>query len=401
MNVKSSKQLENTLRQALVRVRQDTKQREEKLDKKFWSEMTIPFSLGEGLNTYTKSELDAIRRYLEIKNASSLKKAELIALFQEEIPGLIKRVALKWDDERFSLLVKMARNGGYIHSPEMDNAQIKYLRDTGFIFTGVLNGKRVLALPEELNNEMLTLEDDLKLRSIIKRNTDWIKLTSGLLYYYGTLSVKKITEMLEEYTKVPLHFGDYHHVIQEAVSFHKQIVIDDNGFSNRRVFDSNRVKHEHEVRKNIPFYPFTKEQLMEASDPDFIDRNRHATQLVNFIKQNFDAEKLDVDKIVEECVYATRNGQNLNEVIQYLSRIFIFDREELLGNLVDKVVQLMNNTREWNLKGHTSIELRNLYEKPSKSAEASIKPLINKAKVGRNEPCPCGSGKKYKKCCGR
>ncbi len=23
------------------------------------------------------------------------------------------------------------------------------------------------------------------------------------------------------------------------------------------------------------------------------------------------------------------------------------------------------------------------------------------AKVGRNDPCPCGSGKKYKKCCGR
>lgn len=23
------------------------------------------------------------------------------------------------------------------------------------------------------------------------------------------------------------------------------------------------------------------------------------------------------------------------------------------------------------------------------------------AKIGRNEPCPCGSGKKYKKCCGR
>lgn len=23
------------------------------------------------------------------------------------------------------------------------------------------------------------------------------------------------------------------------------------------------------------------------------------------------------------------------------------------------------------------------------------------ARVGRNDPCPCGSGKKYKKCCGR
>jgi len=29
-----------------------------------------------------------------------------------------------------------------------------------------------------------------------------------------------------------------------------------------------------------------------------------------------------------------------------------------------------------------------------------IKTKIAEKKVGRNEPCPCGSGKKYKKCCG-
>jgi len=26
-------------------------------------------------------------------------------------------------------------------------------------------------------------------------------------------------------------------------------------------------------------------------------------------------------------------------------------------------------------------------------------PVLAEAKVGRNDPCPCGSGKKYKKCC--
>lgn len=36
---------------------------------------------------------------------------------------------------------------------------------------------------------------------------------------------------------------------------------------------------------------------------------------------------------------------------------------------------------------------------PSK-AQTSSSPS-KKTKVGRNEPCPCGSGKKYKKCCGR
>ena len=34
--------------------------------------------------------------------------------------------------------------------------------------------------------------------------------------------------------------------------------------------------------------------------------------------------------------------------------------------------------------------------------EVEKKPYVRKgAKVGRNDPCPCGSGKKYKKCCGR
>lgn len=28
-------------------------------------------------------------------------------------------------------------------------------------------------------------------------------------------------------------------------------------------------------------------------------------------------------------------------------------------------------------------------------------PLLASGRIGRNEPCPCGSGKKYKKCCGR
>jgi preprotein translocase subunit SecA len=34
-------------------------------------------------------------------------------------------------------------------------------------------------------------------------------------------------------------------------------------------------------------------------------------------------------------------------------------------------------------------------------SETIQKPIINKDKVGRNDPCPCGSGKKYKKCCGK
>jgi len=38
----------------------------------------------------------------------------------------------------------------------------------------------------------------------------------------------------------------------------------------------------------------------------------------------------------------------------------------------------------------------------SPQEQASSQPVRNDLeKVGRNDPCPCGSGKKYKKCCGQ
>ena len=35
------------------------------------------------------------------------------------------------------------------------------------------------------------------------------------------------------------------------------------------------------------------------------------------------------------------------------------------------------------------------------STETPKEPVRNDSTVGRNDPCPCGSGKKYKNCCGR
>ncbi|MGR3309551.1 MAG: preprotein translocase subunit SecA [Candidatus Brocadiales bacterium] len=37
----------------------------------------------------------------------------------------------------------------------------------------------------------------------------------------------------------------------------------------------------------------------------------------------------------------------------------------------------------------------------SEAAEQKLEPIKTGLKVGRNQPCPCGSGKKYKQCCGR
>lgn len=38
---------------------------------------------------------------------------------------------------------------------------------------------------------------------------------------------------------------------------------------------------------------------------------------------------------------------------------------------------------------------------PKEEGSKKRKPIVKKERVGRNQPCPCGSGKKYKHCCGR
>ena len=53
------------------------------------------------------------------------------------------------------------------------------------------------------------------------------------------------------------------------------------------------------------------------------------------------------------------------------------------------------------VKGKEKEHLHSPHEKPAE--EEPVKPEVAEyhagPKVGRNDPCPCGSGKKYKKCC--
>lgn len=57
--------------------------------------------------------------------------------------------------------------------------------------------------------------------------------------------------------------------------------------------------------------------------------------------------------------------------------------------------------RAWSGPAPFPLPMERLYAEPispaSKSATAAV---ASPTKVGRNDPCPCGSGKKYKKCCG-
>lgn len=72
-----------------------------------------------------------------------------------------------------------------------------------------------------------------------------------------------------------------------------------------------------------------------------------------------------------------------------------FDKALLYKNMVAADADWLYNLEEWN----------DIFDEETKKAlyreQKSSTTIVKEAKVYPNDPCPCGSGKKYKKCCGR
>ncbi len=72
--------------------------------------------------------------------------------------------------------------------------------------------------------------------------------------------------------------------------------------------------------------------------------------------------------------------------------------EEMVRSIQEEVVTLLYHVRV-----QTNMPKREKVAEPLETSHGDQpkKPVVNKdRKVGRNDPCPCGSGKKYKRCCG-
>lgn len=76
-----------------------------------------------------------------------------------------------------------------------------------------------------------------------------------------------------------------------------------------------------------------------------------------------------------------------------------FKDEKQIKMFFDLLMEARNNTRLWSNKGYSPSELGAILES-QRPKNASPEIVTQKRrKIGANEPCPCGSGKKYKKCC--
>jgi preprotein translocase subunit SecA len=96
---------------------------------------------------------------------------------------------------------------------------------------------------------------------------------------------------------------------------------------------------------------------------------------------------------IHECVDGL---PPLTEVEETTAIAFDIEFDRLYKQMVEYKADSLYNSPEWE-NIFTPEQQKELYTEQKRSHTV----VRNEAKVGRNESCACGSGKKHKKCCGK
>ncbi|MDO4536292.1 MAG: SEC-C metal-binding domain-containing protein [Clostridium perfringens] len=113
------------------------------------------------------------------------------------------------------------------------------------------------------------------------------------------------------------------------------------------------------------------------------------------LAKEFDASVEFVMGFVDGINDSLKAPYDLEKVTADEELSFDIDFEKLYFNMLDAKAEYLFTLPQW--EAIFSEEKR----KEIATAYKDSKTVRNENKVGRNDPCPCGSGKKYKKCCGK
>ena len=103
------------------------------------------------------------------------------------------------------------------------------------------------------------------------------------------------------------------------------------------------------------------------------------------------------------CYWRDHLNSNFEKGQSILERGLIVSEVRDRVDLLDNARELYYETKQDDKAAEVDAELKELINKSKfkLSRPERVNKPVHVVKIGRNEPCPCGSGKKYKKCCGK
>jgi len=388
--------------------------------------------LREHLAEYTKEELLNEARNLELQKCSGLRKSALI-------DGIV---------EKFCTEEMLRTRLTCLTKEQMELFRQACVTPQDVSVNGIIDGIQLyrywLGYFEEPTDKFSVFEDVAEVFSRIddeafraeQNKKGWMmKCVHFFIDYYGIAPIEIIHEMyrlkvrctIDEMTD--MLWGMPVDIVESCIFPMEKLGIqnwpkDDPLYSSRGLFihipllEDGKFEYLMEQQMDKEFYIPSAQQIEEICGIGYEASSLAYKKLESFLTKEMG---IPYEQAVSWCLQVWGNsyeGDSPAEVINRMSEAdVVFTGEKQINEFAGLLMTAHNNTRMKENRGHKPGELvRKEFKSrmpldPESDADNISTTMLPKGldgntlksekKVYPNDPCPCGSGKKYKKCCGR
>lgn len=369
----------------------------------------IQTKLEEILKLLKKDDLLTFADTFGISGRSKMNKDKLVGELNKHFlnPVYLEDTLLAATKEELSLL-KILLEVTYSEKGETTYGNLRYLTAMGIIFLFRQENTIYMIVPEEIK-ELYQLIDQKSFNQRYRKVDEVHQYILAMTNLYGAFSSNLPFEVYNKQNDKKLSFQGYTD-ITFRLEMRQQYFYIYHGYIISEYYELPEMEEELEQmlrqRKGKPFYIPEKNELLKYADDLYEFETTEFVQLKNFVHTKLNLEGNKAENLLDDISYSCSMGESIKSIMEEVNRQeVVFEGMDQVNEFLQLVTELSNNTRLWVNGGHTPREIFEKYEKPN------LRPLpkepfvmnpqqVRSDKIGRNEPCPCGSGKKYKKCCG-
>ena len=372
-----------------------------------------------------KTQLESLARALELTGVSKLNKAALaerITGKMTESADIVAEDLLTLEERDFEAIARLVESGPLtLEADPSDKDFARRARDftlfPPYIFLFAHEGVFTVLVPNEIAQIVRSVDLD-EVRAERARMAEVVAYAETATCYYGLIGIDEAYEQYCGLVKDPVTSGDFAGIVYRAnvsgeCGFELALCDDDVFLLDFTISDSclgadadekmaedldayrDYLRKQHAAREPRPL-----DGLVSPEPSDRLFAIPTAIDLRNYLDAHVPDDDNDyafADRVMEDVLALFYEGARVSDLPADLGDLGLMDCTDDPKTLIQLATNLYNALPAWDLYGWSSQELmeRATGQKTFYNPDGSVR------KVGRNEPCPCGSGKKYKNCCGR
>ena len=398
-------ELENTAKQKLEELQKAVQEEAEKRKKQMMKrEIPVRRTLKNALATLTRQELDDIRYNVGLSGTSGMNKAELIEKLCPAIVEFSRTWFVSLLDEQYQAFRHLVSKKGVSTEFRTDEARLDYFQSLGLAVSGAHKGEPAWYLPKEIMEEFQQLDKNQAFQKAVEMNTDVFRVAAGLLFYYGVMDYDRLFAKVRQHLELAteeISFSDFMKIMFNGSCWQTNVRTAERVAYYYTVMDPTKTMEAQE-KIGVGFAKLSYGQVYDAGEENYIEATNEYKGLAQFFMAAYKMDVLRAAEVVGQITILLQNGGEMKDVLAYIEKLGKPENEKEMEVLSPLLIGFHQSLRMWKLKGHTPTEIVTGKLDPEGGDIISFEAARRKkAKVGRNDPCPCGSGKKYKNCCMR